>query len=98
MTATVKIPKKAEAFVAAAKRDARMTCREMALLVTVAQSPGHSTGVYAASLGFHTPVVTRAVLSGIANGLMRQEQADDDRRKTRLWVTPAGAELLAELR
>ena len=97
MTNTLTTPAAARPFLIAVDADVNMTCRQMAILVLVAEHPGLSNRPLADMLGAAPPVITRAADKLVAMGLLLRMQDDEDRRKVRLTVTAAGQQLLRDL-
>ena len=77
------IPDEARPFLAWAQDDL-LTCRQMAILLTVRANPGVSTGAVADLLGLHKPAVTRTADKLEAMDLVRRLPDPNDRRMIRL--------------
>ena len=82
--AQVTIPPEAQPFMVWGHNDI-LTCRQVAILLTVRVNPGLSTGGLAGALGLSKPVLTRAIdrLSGM--GLVRRSVDSGDRRLVQVW-------------
>lgn len=62
-----------------------MSCRQVAVLMTVRANPGFSTGAIAQLLGIPKPAITRASQKLEQMGLMRRVTNSFDRRMVELW-------------
>lgn len=82
--AQITIPPEAQAFIAWG-RDDILTCRQVAILLTVRANPGLSTGGLAGALGLNKPVLTRAIDRLTAVGLVRRSVDGGDRRLIQVW-------------
>jgi len=65
-------------------QDDLLTCRQMAILMTVRANPGVSTGAIAEVLGLNKPAVTRTADKLVALGLLRRMRDPNDMRMVRL--------------
>jgi DNA-binding MarR family transcriptional regulator len=61
-----------------------LTCRQMAILMTVRANPGVSTGAIAEVLGLNKPAVTRTADKLVALGMLRRMKEPNDLRMVRL--------------
>lgn len=61
-----------------------LTCRQMAILMTVRANPGVSTGAIAEVLGLNKPAVTRTADKLVALGMLRRMRDPNDMRMVRL--------------
>jgi DNA-binding MarR family transcriptional regulator len=72
--------------------DHDLTMRQTAILLTVyLQPPPHTVRGLAATLGVTKPVITRALDTMGAAGLLERRRDDSDRRNVLIGRTPAGA-------
>jgi len=83
------IPDVAQDYVAWARLDADMSCRQVAILLTVRANAGASTGAVAALLGVPKPVVTRAADKLEDMKLLHRAPHATDRRLVMLMPGPA---------
>lgn len=75
-----------------------LTARQMAVLLTVYLTPRpHTVRGLAASLGVGKPVITRALDTLGALGLLKRERDPDDKRSVLVERTSAGSVYLSEL-
>ena len=65
-------------------REDLLTCRQMAILMTVRANPGVSTGAIAEVLGLNKPAVTRTADKLVALGMLRRMRDPNDMRMVRL--------------
>jgi len=65
-------------------RDDLLTCRQMAILLTVRANPGVSTGAIAEVLGLNKPAVTRTADKLVMLGMLRRMRDPNDMRMVRL--------------
>jgi DNA-binding MarR family transcriptional regulator len=82
------IPDSAQAYMEWA-RLADMTCRQVAIMLTVRANAGASTGAVAALLGVPKPVVTRAADKLADLKLLHRVPHETDRRLVMLMPGPA---------
>lgn len=76
-----------------------LTARQMAILLSVYLAPPpHTVRGLAAVLGVHKPVVTRALDSLGALGLLRRRRDSRDRRNVLVQRTVKGAVFLSDFR
>ena len=87
MSDDIKIPEEAKPFMLW-DRCGQMTCRQVAIYMTIKANPNLSIGPLAEALGIYKPAVTRAVDKLQEMGLVRRVTDPDDRRKVKLtaWV------------
>jgi DNA-binding MarR family transcriptional regulator len=83
------IPDAAQAYMDWARLDADMSCRQVAILLTVRSNHGVSTGAVAALLGVPKPVVTRAADKLADLKLLHRAPHATDRRLVMLVPGPA---------
>lgn len=83
------IPVAAQSFMDWARLDADMSCRQVAILLTVRSNHGASTGAVAALLGVPKPVVTRAADKLEDLKLLHRVPHATDRRLVMLVPGPA---------
>ena len=76
----------------------RLTPQQFWCILAVAEQPGASLGELARRQLIDAPTASRVVTGLSRRRLLRLELAPDDRRRTRIDLTPAGAELAASLR
>ena len=67
----------------------RLSCRQVAVMLTVKANPGFSTGAIAKLLGLNKPSITRATDKLVKMGLLRRTTSMADQRMVELW--PAAA-------
>jgi len=82
------IPAEAQGYIDWGQVDENMTCRQVAVLLTVRANPGVSTGAVAALLGVPQPVVTRAVDKMFSLDLLHRLPHAADRRLVELMPGP----------
>jgi predicted transcriptional regulator len=80
----VTIPPEAQPFMTWGNNDI-LTCRQVAILLTVRANPGLSTGGLAGAIGVAKTVVTRAIDRLTSMGLVRRSVDDADRRLVQVW-------------
>jgi len=83
------IPDAAQAYMDWARLDADMSCRQVAILLTVRANHGASTGAVALLLGLPKPVVTRAADKLEDLKLLHRVPHATDRRLVMLLPGPA---------
>jgi DNA-binding MarR family transcriptional regulator len=78
--------------------DAKLTPAQFRLLAALEDAPSLSVGELAREAGVSSPTATR-MLDGLAHcGIVKREQAADDRRRTVVRPTAKGRRALAETR
>lgn len=78
--------------------DAKLTPAQFRLLAALEDAPSLSVGELAREAGVSSPTATR-MLDGLAHcGIVKREQASDDRRRTVVRPTAKGRRALAETR
>lgn len=82
--AQITIPPEAQPFMVWGHNDI-LTCRQVAILLTVRVNPGLSTGGLAGALGLSKPVLTRAIDRLTGMGLVRRSVDSGDRRLVQVW-------------
>ncbi len=92
----LKVPMSARPFVVTGSLDPHMTCRQVAILLIMAQHPGYSVKHIARALGLSRPVITRASDKLVELDLVDRTTAIEDRREVALAPTRAGLRLLRE--
>src|SRR5919197_2597870 len=75
----------------------RMTSQQFWLLIAVREHPGISQAELAHRVRADAPTASRVVAAMAGRGLVRTELDPDDRRRTRVSLTPAGEKLAREL-
>lgn len=83
-TETGEVPEEALPFLRWADWE-QMSCRQVAILLTVRANPGLSTGAIAWLLGFPKPAITRASDKLEKMGVLRKKINSFDRRMVELW-------------
>ena len=83
-TETGQVPEEALPFLSWDQRG-EMSCRQVAILLTVRANPGFSTGAISQLLGVPKPAITRASRKLEQMGLMRRVTNSFDRRMVELW-------------
>jgi DNA-binding MarR family transcriptional regulator len=76
---------------------AQLTAQQFWTLVAVGEHPGISQARIAARVRADAPSVSRALSSLHARGLVRTQADEADRRRTCVFLTPAGKRLVAQL-
>lgn len=84
----VVVPQEALTFMQWGQEDI-LSCRQVAVLLTIRANPGMSTGPIAAALGVRKPAVTRAVDRLAEMGLVKRAIEPSDRRMVRLMPVNA---------
>ncbi len=74
-----------------------VTPQQFWMLVAIQETPGISQVEIAARTRAEAPDVSRALAALADRGLVRSEVEPDDRRRTRVWLTRAGARVTKEL-
>jgi DNA-binding MarR family transcriptional regulator len=82
----------------AALGNVRLTQKQTAVLWLVEANPGIAQGTIGASLGMDRATMMVLVNRLQARGLLRRVRSRTDARRRELYVTPAGARLLAKAR
>lgn len=83
LATAVAVPQEALPFMQWGQDDI-LSCRAVAVLLTIRANPGMSTGPIAAALGLRKPAVTRAVDRLAEMGLVKRAIEPSDRRMVRL--------------
>lgn len=78
------VPEEALPFLKWADRE-QLSCRQVAILLTVRANPGLSTGAISRLLGFPKPAITRASGKLEKMGVLRKKINSFDRRMVELW-------------
>jgi DNA-binding MarR family transcriptional regulator len=74
-----------------------LTPQQFWMLVAIQETPGISQVEIAARTRAEPPDVSRALAALSERGLVRSETDPDDRRRTRIWLTRAGARTTKDL-
>jgi DNA-binding MarR family transcriptional regulator len=74
-----------------------LTSQQFWMLVAVHETPGISGVEIASRTRANAPDVSRALAALADRGLVRSAPDPDDRRRTRIWLTRAGARMTKEL-
>jgi DNA-binding MarR family transcriptional regulator len=72
-----------------------LTARQAALLLSVDANPGHGVRFASVAIGADFPTCSALVGRLEERGLIERRSDPDDRRRTRLYLTPAAAEIVA---
>lgn len=83
LATTVEVPEEAQPFIEWGQKDL-LSCRQVAILLTIRANPGVSTGPVAMALGLSKPAVTRAADKLAEMGLVKRAIEPSDRRMVRL--------------
>jgi DNA-binding MarR family transcriptional regulator len=71
-----------------------LTARQAALLLSVRSQPGHGVRFASEAIGADFPTTSALVARLEERGLLERRSDPDDRRRTRLYLTPAAAEIV----